>query len=148
MTLPLPTIRQWRTTCVGWTYRAPKTPVGRGAANLTIWDATYPDGTPGILAMVSNCDDGLSVTNGIEYIERAVRAQYADPDMPVTLIEHTDAGHLDEAWTGSDGRGCWRRIWPTPEANPAHAEFDAWTEANAEHLHAAGVTALEGMARL
>ncbi|GLX06717.1 hypothetical protein [Microbispora sp. NBRC 16548] len=133
----------------GWIYSAPGMPVGRGAADITVWVATYPGGETGVAALVSDCDNGPTVINGIEYIEPAVRAEFDAPNQPVTLIEHTSDGFLDEAWIGSDGRACWRRIWPTTEVNPDHAQLDAWAEVNAAALHAAGVTALlEGMAKL
>ena len=62
---------------------------------------------------------------------------YAGPDPgPLTLIEHYpaaeslpgDGEHLDLVHV-SNRRPQWRRVWPTPPANPAHDAFDAWMTA-------------------
>lgn len=100
---------------------------GYGRTHLRVWrcgDAEQPTW----LAMITEIGDGATVTNSAAHIWSALVEEYG-PELVV--LEHWNAGsgsgpdHVDQM-AMDKGDPTWRRIWPTPEDHPNHAEFDAW----------------------
>ncbi len=119
-------------------WRYPSKCASDGIAHLRVWSC------PGQarLAIVSETGLGVSITNSIECIWQ--KLTQVSPGNP-TLLEHWPPGaggpveHLDQVVV-IGGVPSWRRVWPTPAANPRHEEFGAWMRDHGHRLLAAAKT--------
>lgn len=109
----------------------------RGSAHLRVWRcAPAEPGTARWLAVVTEIGDGASISNSAAEIWHALANQYGQA---LVLLEYWNDGsdcgpdHIDQVALRHSTPD-WRRIWPTPRANPAHAEFTAWALQNLPHL--------------
>lgn len=114
-----------------WHYPAwPGSPGGNG--HLRVWETTS-----GHLAIVTDLDDGVSVTNAAEYIHRELTADYPGE---LVLIEHYPAGghrrcpSWDQVTVTRGGQPEWRAIWPVPPVNPRYARCLQWVTAHGRTL--------------
>lgn len=102
---------------------------GYGRAHLRVWRCADDDPVQ-YLAVLTQIDDGASITNSAADIWHALANQYGQQ---VVVLEHwPDDGdctpeHVDQV-TLDRGKPTWRRVWPSSEDHPDHVEFTAWAQ--------------------
>ena len=108
-----------------------------GYAHLRMWRCTpSKSGAARWLAVVTEIGEGTSIANSAAEIWHALANRYGQS---LVLLEYWNDGsgcgpdHLDQV-APQNGTPNWRRIWPTPHTNPAHAEFTAWALRNLPHF--------------
>jgi hypothetical protein len=106
-----------------WTFRPPQAPAP-GTARLRVWDTA--DG--GFFAVVTECGDGLSVTNGAQHIWQTLTRQYGQPFGLLELWPEGESGdlHADLVLESPQGGLSWSRVHPVHPSHPDAGMFDVW----------------------
>lgn len=101
---------------------------GRGRAHLRVWDCASDTRGPTRLAVVTEVDDGASVTNSATEIVDVLTARFG-PDL-VVLEHYNEASRSGNPnlsrVTVTDGHPSWQAVWPTSPGHPCHEAFTAW----------------------
>jgi hypothetical protein len=130
--LALPIIGEPLADEARWRYPAPGFAGGHGYARLRVWAARGARGD-GVLAVVTELGQGVSITNAIADIWQALKMAYQED---LWLIEHWPASQAPESGEHLDAvivdrqQPLWARVWPASPSHPSHSQLAAWMAVN------------------